>query len=193
MIDHRHTQVFRLDSALSPSSVPRPASHGRRHPTDDRQMAEGRSRRKRSSAPNDRGLPARGRDLALPLEHLPALRAGRMVRDRGAAAALRGTVPLSATLTMRSWRSTTSSTPSVSWQCWTSVLRRFGLTLHPDKTRLVDFRPRTGREHTPSGDGWDHVRLSRLDPRVGAVAQRKDMVRASHGQRPLCSCGGCGE
>lgn len=32
----RHTEVLRLDSALSPPGVPRPASHGRRHPTDDR-------------------------------------------------------------------------------------------------------------------------------------------------------------
>src|SRR5208337_2644288 len=39
---HRHTQVFRFDSALSPPDVPRPTSHGRRHPTDDRQMAERR-------------------------------------------------------------------------------------------------------------------------------------------------------
>src|SRR3954470_18096041 len=44
----RHTQVLRLDPALSPPSVPRPASHGRRHPTDDRQMAESRSGRRRS-------------------------------------------------------------------------------------------------------------------------------------------------
>ena len=33
---YRHTQVFRFDSALSPPSVPRPTSYGRRHPTDDR-------------------------------------------------------------------------------------------------------------------------------------------------------------
>ena len=67
-------------------SFPRPTSHGRCRPKDDRQMAEGRGRRRRPPASYDRGLPARRRDLALPLEHLPALRAGRMVRDRGAAA-----------------------------------------------------------------------------------------------------------
>src|SRR5271165_242360 len=58
-------------------------------------MAEGGSRRRRSPAPHDRGLPARGCDLALPLEHLPALRAGRMVRDRGEAASERGVHPCS--------------------------------------------------------------------------------------------------
>jgi group II intron reverse transcriptase/maturase len=39
------------------------------------------------------GHPARRCDLALPLEHLPALRAGRMVRDRGEAASQRGVHP----------------------------------------------------------------------------------------------------
>ena len=33
---HRHTQVFRFNSALSPPNVPRPTSHRRRHPKDDR-------------------------------------------------------------------------------------------------------------------------------------------------------------
>src|SRR5208282_6668736 len=60
---HRHTQVFRFDSALSPPNAPRPTSHGWHHPTDDRQMAEGGGRRRRSPAPHDRGFPARGRDL----------------------------------------------------------------------------------------------------------------------------------
>ncbi|MER9151830.1 reverse transcriptase/maturase family protein [Mesorhizobium opportunistum] len=35
-------KVFRHDSTLpNAAGVPRPTSHGRRHPTDDRQMAEG--------------------------------------------------------------------------------------------------------------------------------------------------------
>ncbi len=34
-------------------------------------LAEGGGRRRRSPAPHDRGFPARGRDLALPLERLP--------------------------------------------------------------------------------------------------------------------------
>ena len=38
----RHTQVFRFDSARAPPNLPRPTSHGRRHPKDDRQMAETR-------------------------------------------------------------------------------------------------------------------------------------------------------
>src|ERR1700722_12470710 len=33
---YRHTQVFRFDPALGPSNVPRPKSHGWRHPEDDR-------------------------------------------------------------------------------------------------------------------------------------------------------------
>jgi hypothetical protein len=33
---YRHTQVFRFDSALPPANVPRPKSHRRRHPKDDR-------------------------------------------------------------------------------------------------------------------------------------------------------------
>ena len=33
---YRYTQVFRFDSALSPSNVPRPTSHGWCHPEDDR-------------------------------------------------------------------------------------------------------------------------------------------------------------
>jgi hypothetical protein len=33
---YRHTQVFRFDSALPPANVPRPTSHRRRHPKDDR-------------------------------------------------------------------------------------------------------------------------------------------------------------
>ena len=56
---HRHTQVFRFDSALSPPNVPRPTSHGRRHPTDDRQMAEGGGRRRRSCAARPR-VPRKG-------------------------------------------------------------------------------------------------------------------------------------
>ena len=59
-IPHSHLRTF-LDQRV----------HGRRHPTDDRQMAEGGGRRRRSPAPHDRGFPARGRDLALPSERLP--------------------------------------------------------------------------------------------------------------------------
>ena len=33
---YRHTQVLRFDSPLPPANVPRPTSHGRRHPKDDR-------------------------------------------------------------------------------------------------------------------------------------------------------------
>ena len=37
-------KYFELDIPQPPTGVPRPTSHGRRHPTDDRQMAESGSR-----------------------------------------------------------------------------------------------------------------------------------------------------
>jgi RNA-directed DNA polymerase len=37
-----------------------------------------------------------------------------------------GIAPLSASLTTRSWRSTTLSTPNASWRCWASVLLALG-------------------------------------------------------------------
>ena len=49
----RHTQVLRLDSTLSPAGVSRPASDRRRHPTDDRQVAEGGSPGRRAPAACD--------------------------------------------------------------------------------------------------------------------------------------------
>ena len=48
-------------------------------------------------------------------------------------------------------------------------LARYGLTLHPDKTRLVDFPPKGITDRAPSGDGWDHLRLPRPDPCLGTV------------------------
>ncbi len=60
---HRHTQVFRFDSALSPPDVPRPTSHGRHHPTDDRQMAEGGGRRRRLLRHTTEGSPQGGRSF----------------------------------------------------------------------------------------------------------------------------------
>src|SRR5215813_10592526 len=53
---------------------------------------------------------------------------------------LQADVPLSASPMMPSWRSRMCLTPNASLVCWASGLARYGLTLHPDKTRFVDFR-----------------------------------------------------
>lgn len=71
-------------------------------------------------------------------------------------------------------------------------LARFGLTLHSDKTRLVDFRPHM-TERAPFGNGWDQLRLSRLYPRLGTVAKGQEHGQAGHGQKPLRARGGRGE
>jgi RNA-directed DNA polymerase len=56
-------------------------------------------------------------------------------------------------------------------------LERFGLTLHPDKTRLVDFRPRVSEgERHPETDGtnFDFLGLTRV---WGRSRKGKNMVR----------------
>ncbi|WFU13304.1 hypothetical protein QA646_30455 (plasmid) [Rhizobium sp. CB3090] len=61
-------------------------------------------------------------------------------------------------------------------------LERFGLTLHPDKTRLVDFRPRK-KEHTrhPETDGanFDFLGLTHV---WGRSLRGKDMVKIGIGR-----------
>ena len=52
-------------------------------------------------------------------------------------------------------------------------LGRYGLTLHPDKTRFVDFRIRRPTGGHPA-DGRDHVRLPRLHPCLGQVAEGQE-------------------
>ena len=68
-IDHGHLRDF-LNRRV----------HGRRYPTDDRQMAESRRPRGGTSAPPNGRVAPRGRGFAVPFERLPALCAGRMVR-----------------------------------------------------------------------------------------------------------------
>ncbi|MER9236885.1 hypothetical protein NKI56_33680 [Mesorhizobium sp. M0622] len=71
-------------------------------------------------------------------------------------------------------------------------LGRFGLTRHPDKTRLVDFRPRrTESTRHPETDGtnFDFLGLTHAWGR----SQRQGHGDASHGQGPFCSCAGCGK
>ena len=52
-------------------------------------------------------------------------------------------------------------------------LGRFGLRLLPTKTRFVDSRFQTPRRAS-SCNGGNHVRLPRLHPRVGDVAERQE-------------------
>ena len=66
-------------------------------------------------------------------------------------------------------------------------LARYGLTLHPDKTRLVDFRPQMteGARH-PETDGttFDFLGL----PISGDSRGTARTWSASDGQEPLCPC-----
>ena len=71
-------------------------------------------------------------------------------------------------------------------------LARYGLTLHPDKTRLVDFRPkRLQGAHHPETDGttFDFLGLTHV---WGRSRNGKDMVRQVT-QGPLCSRVGRGQ
>src|SRR5207245_5326231 len=65
-------------------------------------------------------------------------------------------------------------------------LGRYGLTLHPDKTRLVDFRQqrRQGARH-PETDGtsFDFLGLTHV---WGRSRNGKDMVRQVTAKRPVC-------
>ncbi len=69
------------------------------------------------------------------------------------------------------------STLNASWRCWASVLLVLRLTLHPDKTRIVDFRPpgRNGARH-PATDGttFDFLGLTMFR---GRSRNGKNMVR----------------
>ena len=72
-------------------------------------------------------------------------------------------------------------------------LARYGLTLHPDKTRFVDFRNTEpdGKTH-PETDGTD-VHLPRLYPHLGQVAGRQECGAASNGEEPLRPSAGGGD
>ena len=61
-------------------------------------------------------------------------------------------------------------TPNGCMRCWAKRLAKFGLELHPDKTRLIDFRPPAARAGA-GNDAAHDVRLSRLSPCVGQVAR----------------------
>ena len=55
------------------------------------------------------------------------------------------------------------------------------------------FPPTNDRGRTPSGDGWDQLRLPRPDPCLGTVAERQEHGQAGYGQKPFCPCSGRGE
>ena len=163
---------------------PRQTSHGWRYPTDDRQMAEGRRPRRGTSAPPDRRLAPRGRDLAVPFERLPAPRAGRMVRDEVQAAPKgRGTLVRYADDLVMAFENFLDAKRVLA--VLGKRLARYGLTLHPDKTRFVDFRFKRPDGTNHPADGWHLVRFPRLHPRLGKVEEGQERGAASDGQRPL--------
>src|SRR6516164_8741328 len=139
-------------------------------------MAESRSRRRRSPEPHDRGLPARGCNLALPLERLPAPCVGRwfetVVKPR-----LRGECVLVrfADDALMAFDNVDDAKRVLS--VLAKRLGRYGLTLHPDKTRLVDFRPqrRHGARH-PETDGTSCDFLG-LTHAWGRSRKGRNMVR----------------
>src|SRR5271156_2711710 len=152
-------------------------------------MAESRSRRRRSPEPPDRGLPARGCNLALPLERLPAPCVGRMVRDRGETASERGVRPCPVRrrradgVRPRRCSQTRAVGPrQASRSVWTYPPPR------QDAPRRLPPTETTGR--APSRNGWDQLRLPWPNPRLGTVSERQEHGSVSDGQRPVCPRGG---
>ena len=100
-------------------------------------MAEGRSRGRWSPAPHDRGLPARGCNLSnVFLHHVLDEWFETEVKPR-----LRGecTLVRFADDALMAFDNIDDAKRVLS--VLGKRLARYGLTLHPDKTRLVDFRP----------------------------------------------------
>lgn len=66
-----------------------------------------------------------------------------------------------------------------------------GLTLHPDKSRLVDLRPgrvESARHRNTGGTAFDFLGLTHVQPMSGArVPARQTHGSADYGQRPVCS------
>ena len=71
-------------------------------------------------------------------------------------------------------------------------LERYGLTLHPDKTRFIDFRPQRSRWHASRLQGTT-VRLSRLHPHLGKVAEGQERGAANDGEEPPRPRAGSGQ
>src|SRR5271166_33371 len=173
---HRHTQVFRFDSALSPPDVPRPTSHGRRYPTDDRQMAEGGAVEDGLLRRTTEGSPQGG--VISPCLSNVFL---HYVLDEWFETEVRPRLKGESTLARFADDAIMAFDNIVDAQRVLAVLgkrlARFGLTLHPDKTRLVDFRPQMteGARH-PETDGtsFDFLGLTHV---WGRSRNGKNMVR----------------
>ena len=58
-------------------------------------------------------------------------------------------------------------------------LGRFGLTLHPDKTHFIDFRPQ--RHGWMPQDCKAHSSTSLASPTLGKVAEGQECGAANHG------------
>ena len=67
---------------------------------------------------------------------------------------------------------------------------KYGLTLHPDKTRLIPFRPPVDRKDPGSGkcDGPRQLRPARLHAFLGAVTARLLGGQMQDGQRAVRPC-----
>ena len=64
-------------------------------------------------------------------------------------------------------------------------LGKFGLQLHPDKTRLVDFRPQ--RSAVSRIDVADDLQLPRVYPRMGQIAEGQCGGAAADSERSTCA------
>ena len=126
----------------------------------------------------------------MPVEHLPALRAGRMVRERGEAAPdgectlVRFADDLVMTFDHTRRQAGAGSVGEAPWTV--------GLTLHPDKTRFIDFRPQRlqGARHPETeGPPFDFLGFTH----VWGVSEGQGGGAASDGQEPLCPRAGRGQ
>src|ERR1700686_5382179 len=147
-------------------------------------MAEGGGPGRRAPTLRDWRNPARGRYLTDPLEHLPASRAGRVVRGRGATAPDRGGDPGAVCRRLRDdlrdpprRQTGVGSVGETPWTVWAHAASR--------QDALHRLPPAAPRWHACRLQG-PSVRLPRLHSRVGEVAQGQERGAANDGEDPLC-------
>ena len=70
-------------------------------------------------------------------------------------------------------------------------LGKYGLQLHPDKTRMVDFRYREPAPHDGGADDGHDLRLPRVYPRMGTLAEGQSGGATADGERSLGACDQC--
>src|SRR3954465_3062005 len=174
-----------------PAGLPRPASHGRRHSTDDRQMAESRRPGGGTPAPSNPRVTPRGCDLPVPFEHLPAPCAGCVVRTHGQTTPEGASQPCPVCRRSRDGfrdLSRCHAGPGCSGQAscpaWAHAPSR------QDAPHRLPLQAAGG--HPAPGCAWHHVRLPRLHPCLGQVAQRGQRGPAGHSQGTLCPSAGGG-